>query len=366
MPARSFASNSNAEHRYRLLRYVVKGSVHYAWRSLRDWAKILVRRERHIDERAVFFRQYVLHVTHMRPISKITCIQRSGVEGAGAQAHLVLNSISFARAASLTYVHTPFTKIGHADRPMQEWVAAWEKVFNLGAGEIACEIRDTHVVNYCYEILEDLSLCFADRCPPEQQTRSFKKLIPDLRHKYYQNKSPRTTDEVTVAIHIRRGDVPSVNNDLYTSTEVILQTVRIVKLILDAQQIRYSIQVYSQGNVSDFMELSALGVEFFLDADAIWTMQELIEADILILAKSSFSYYAGFISDGIKIFEPQTISPATGMSMPSWEWMLVLPAEDWLPSQSDGSIDRTAFERQLTILMQSKSTQNGSTPLTSP
>jgi hypothetical protein len=47
-----------------------------------------------------------------------------------------------------------------------------------------------------------------------------------------------------------------------------------------------------------------LDAELFLDADAIWTMLEMIEADVLIMAKGSFSYVAALISDGIKLCEP--------------------------------------------------------------
>lgn len=352
------SSSDGGKRRLPLLRYLLTGSGQYASRLLRDWVKVLLRRPLNIDERAVFFRKFVLHRTGLRRISKITCAQRSGVEGAAAQAHLIVNAINFARVVGIAYVHTPFNAIGHADRPMQQWAAAWETLFNLGAGEIGCDVEDTNVVNYGYDILDDLDLCFSGYCQREHQTRRFKDLIPDLRRKYYQNRSPRTTTEVTVAVHIRRGDVPARNSDLFTRTEVILQTLRSVKSALDSQPIQYSIRVYSQGKVADFTELSPLGVEFFLNADAIWTMQELIEADILILAKSSFSYYAGLISDGIKIFEPQTISPATGMSMPSWEWMLRSPADDWIPSQPNGAIDHAAFDRQLAVLMQSKPAQD--------
>jgi hypothetical protein len=46
-------------------------------------------------------------------------------------------AINFARICGLTYVHTPFNRIWHADRPMREWVDAWEAHFNLGLGEVA-------------------------------------------------------------------------------------------------------------------------------------------------------------------------------------------------------------------------------------
>jgi hypothetical protein len=69
-------------------------------------------------------------------------------------------------------------------------------------------------------------------------------------------------------------------------------------------------------------------------------MMELIEADILLMAKGCFSYYAALISDGIKIFEP-------------WEDSNPI-MDDWVPSLVNGSFDRAAFERQLLLLMQGK------------
>jgi hypothetical protein len=236
---------------------------------------------------------------------------------------------------------------------MEEWVAAWEKLFNLGAGEVA-RIGRHEVVNYSYN-WRHLELCFGWRGRREQLTHSFKALIPEFRRKYYLHNSARVTDEVTVAVHIRRGDVSAPNHPYFTSTEVILKTVAAVKSILDTHTIRYSIRIYSQGNIADFAELSPLGVEFFLDADPIWTMQELIEADVLIMANGFFSYYAALISDGIRIFQSQAIP--SGTRQPGWEVMRTCPMDEWLPRQADGSIDLAAFERQLFLLMEAKTAQ---------
>ena len=70
-------------------------------------------------------------------------------------------------------------------------------------------------------------------------------------------------------------------------------------------------------------------------------MQQLIEADILVMAKGYFSYYAALISDGIKIYEPG-------------DWAPGLPDDNWIPCLSDGSFDCVAFERQLSLLLQAK------------
>jgi hypothetical protein len=108
----------------------------------------------------------------------------------------------------------------------------------------------------------------------------------------------------------------------------------------EMHKVKYRLCVYSQRNRADFLELALPGVEFFLDIDAVWTMQELIEADVLIMAKGYFSYHAGLISDGIKIFEPSPYMPTVD------DWLLLC--------SQDGSFDCPAFERQLFLLLERK------------
>jgi hypothetical protein len=340
---------------YLVLRFLAAASFRYAWRSLKNGVKVLLGRKTEFDENGLFLRQYVLHLTGIRPIRKITC-RGLPSEGAGSQALMVMNAINFARFFGLAYVHTPFAVIEHAERPMEEWAASWETLFNLGARETACDVEKREVVNFCYSFSE-LDLCFGWRRRGDELANAFRALIPELRRKYYRNKSPRATDEVTVAVHIRRGDVSAGNSDYFTSNETVLHTIATVKSILEARKVKYKIHVYSQGSSADFAELSLAGVELFLDVDAVWTMQELIEADILIMAKGCFSFCAGLISDGIKIFEPANLSGDN--FLPSWKWRSVALAESWVPSGAHGSLDHETFERQLVHVIQAKAELEG-------
>jgi len=333
-----------------VMRYLIAATCVSAWRALKNCVKILIGRDTYFDENGRFLRQYVLHTTGLQPIRKITSTGLRS-EGAGSQALMIMNAIHFSRSFGLTYVHTPFALIHHADRNMEDWVAAWEILFNLGAGEASCDVEKHEVVNFCYTFT-DLDLCFGWRRRGEELADSFKALIPEFRRKYYLNKSPRTTDEVTVAVHVRRGDVSADNPDYFTSNETILRTMSTLKLTLDAHRVKYRIRVYSQGNTADFAALDMPGVEFFLDVDAIWTMEELIEADILVMAKGCFSYCAALISDGIKIFMPETLLGDD--LLPSWKWRSAPAAESWVPCHSDGSFETVIFERQLGLLIQAK------------
>ena len=340
----------SAKQRYLAVRFLVRATGGYAWRSLKNCIKILIGRNTDFDEDGLFLRQYVLHLTGRRPISKITCTGL-GSEGAGSQALMVMNAINFARSFGLSYLHTPFSRIQHAERPMKEWATAWETLFNLGEGEAVCNVERHEVVNFCYSF-SDLDLCFGWRCRGDELADRFKAILPEFRRKYYANKSPRTTDELTVAVHIRRGDVSADNPDYFTSTETILRTLTGVKSMLDTHKVKYRIRVYSQGHSADFADFSRLGVELFLDVDAVWTIQELIEADVLIMAKGCFSYCAALISDGIRIFEPTALSGDD--LLPSWKWRSQSITESWIPRRADGSFDSVAFERQLFLVIHGK------------
>jgi hypothetical protein len=353
------------KERFPLLHYFVTRGCLYTWQSMKNCVRILIGREPYSDEHLVFFRQYILHRLGLRRIWAVTYAGSSAEHGAGSLASHTMCTISFARVSGLAYLHTPFSFADHADRPMQQWAAAWESLFNLGAGEEPCKGRTRGVIGAGSYGLRELDLCFGLRRREKELLEGFRALIPDFRRKYYLDKSPRTTHEVTVAVHIRRGDVSAHDNStLYTSTGKVLRMASEVKSIVESHKVPFNIRVYSQGDIADFAELLPLGVEFFLDADPIWTMQELIEADILIAAKSNFSHYAGVISDGIKICEPYIDEPVNGISqllnaatparMISVSWPIFSELEDWIPCQLDGTIDRTAFERQLTLLLQAK------------
>jgi hypothetical protein len=114
-----------------------------------------------------------------------------------------------------------------------------------------------------------------------------------------------------------------------------------VKSLLDDCGQRCRVSLHSQGAAVDFAGLEALGAQLCLDVDAVWTMRQLIEADILIMSKSSFSYVAALVSDGIKLYEPFWHSPLSA----------------WIERGSDGGFDAKAFKQQLEQLIQKRRQQ---------
>jgi hypothetical protein len=315
-----------------LAKFLTASCARYIRSCVKNCVKVAIGRKVYFTPQDVFFRLYVRQLMGRGSIRKITCLGFTG-EGAGSQALMVMNAMNFAHICRLTYVHTPFAEIAHADRPMEEWVGAWEAQFNFGAGEKAAEKDDPEVVNFAFNFT-DLLCCFG----VEDLTRAFSATLPGLRRKYYLNKTPRTSEPITVCVHIRRGDVTSQDHGMWTGTRAIARTVSRIKSILESHALSYTMNAFSQGQHDDFAELSSLGVDLFLDADAVWTMQELVEADILIMAKSAFSYVAALLGDGIKICEPDSYPPL----------------EPWLVRRPSGDFDEQSFEQQLQFLIKSK------------
>jgi hypothetical protein len=333
------------------LRFLLVSITRLAWHGLKNLAKMMLGRERPFDAKAIFLRQSILHLTGIRPFRALTCVRLNGNEGAGSQAHMIINAISVARLAGLTYVHTPFQTIHHADRPMGEWTALWESFFNLGEGEVARGDWQGDVVNYCYNWRE-IEFCLGLRNRREEQIASFRSLLPELRRKFYQGKlaSAKPSDpELTVAAHIRRGDVNAINSgDRFIALQTIQRTLNSVSADLTARGTSHRIRIFSQGEEIDFAELRFPGAEFHLDTDPAWTMRELSEADILIMDTGFFSFYPALISKGIKIFYPQEgFSMADGAFLPSWAWQHRPQADDWLACNKDGSLSPGLLLRQL-------------------
>jgi len=329
---------------FHLLDFLLTASRLYLWSCIKNIVKLLLGRKIYFSNQDLFFRQYLFQIAGIRPIKALTCMGLNR-EGAGSQALMMMHAMNFARCNGLRYEHTPFTHMAWAQRPQREWAAAWEEQFNLGAGEPTWNGDRCHTVDFSVNDYA-VHLCFGRMrhdwlFHDDEEERHFRIMIPEFRAKYYSNKKPRITKEITVAVHVRRGDVVP-GHWLYTSTPTIACTMAQVISVLDSKGVAYVINVFSHGApAADFATLSALGARLWLDADGVWVMGELIEADILIMAKGTFSHCAALISDGIKICEP--------------EGGRVL--DDWIVRAADGSIDRSKFEDQFNDLIRAKMDQ---------
>lgn len=316
------------------LRFLAGGPLRYARSLAKNAVKGALGRPPHFTADDILFRHYVRQLTGRGKIDRITCIP-STREGAGSQALMTMRAIEFARTLGLTYIHTPFTDIHHADRPMREWAAAWETHFNLGAGEATVGGMGTHdAVNFALTFpalralfgVEDEDLPFDEA------------LVRDFRRKYYLNKAPRMNAPPSVCIHVRRRNRHDFHSQDATDMACLARVVAQVRAILGALAVDHTLRIFSQGDPADFSALDVPERQLFLDADPLWSMREMIEADLLVTTRGTFGHVTGLLCDGIVL--------ADGL-FPS--------QRGWLTYDVGGGFDTAALASEVSAKMRSAS-----------
>jgi hypothetical protein len=122
------------------------------------------------------------------------------------------------------------------------------------------------------------------------------------------NKKDERERKITVAVHIRRGDVEIMRqnnqgnwNERYLELTFFRQLLEIVNNCLISHNYDVKFNIYSQGCEQDFSSLRLFNTHLFINYDQYTTINDMIYSDILILSPSGFSFMAGLISNGFKI-----------------------------------------------------------------
>jgi hypothetical protein len=180
-----------------------------------------------------------------------------------------------------------------------------------------------YVIRHCFD--------FAD-CYPDL----YSLIADDLKQKYYAISKdgyliPKERDVFQVAVHVRRGDVTPISKGRYSDNAFLMKVLGNVSEVLSSLRIPAQWSLYSQGDVDDFEEFKRLGIDCYIDSCPFSTFHSLVSADVLVMAKSSFSYVAGLLSSGVKIYEP----------------FFRQPLKDWIVIGKDGRLSNEVLKRQI-------------------
>ena len=267
-------------------------------------------------------------------------------DGAGSQALARMSAIALANRYGLRYVHTPFRLMEHAEGPPDAWAATWERIFNLGHGELTaaeCTLPRVEIDDFMADRRWWSTPCLLsagyfsmilDRMPD-----AYLAVIPRLREKYFLGTTPRPkSDVVEVCAHLRRGFDVAVDNPetayRYVANDTMAKSVSMVQSILKELGLASRVRLFSQGDERQFASLRDLGCELCLNTKAIPTFQAFVEADVLITTKSSFSYAAAILNNGVKLYDRFARAPMS----------------HWIVRESDGGFDREQLRARLVAL----------------
>jgi hypothetical protein len=263
--------------------------------------------------------------------------------------HAIFSTMLYARCNRLTYLHTPVESVEHNDHGDELWAQKWERTFSPGYGELRLSAFDpggVKVVSAHTMMFErpqprpaDPMLLVASECHAYADAHpDFYALIqPQLLRKYERTSHPARAGNgsLFVAVHVRRGDVGEhCLPERFTHNSTVLNQIDQISRALS--RIPHEIHVFSEGSEDDFEEIQDRAV-IHLNGDVFECLHNLITADILVMAKSSFSYTAALLARGIVIYSP------------FWH----APLQQWIIGGSDGSIPqsqfRSALSRQLLL-----------------
>lgn len=240
-----------------------------------------------------------------------------GWDGVGAQIHAIISIQIFARKYGLTYVHTPLKDVEHYKGDRSLWSDKWEKFFSLGANELTPSdvshlySREKYLKFPFLIFKKENTLYRFSNCHTytELVIEEYEKIVSELKTKFWSNginkKEERQTEVIKISVHIRRGDVTATNNLVNRYTDDLLIERRIQKIVdcVNGMDIKFTLQVVSQGSEGDFSFLQKFNPVYLLNYDEFESFRELVKSDVLITAKSSFSYVAALLTDGLVYYE---------------------------------------------------------------
>jgi hypothetical protein len=243
----------------------------------------------------------------------ITCPGKR--DGVGSQAVDRISGMVLARHLGCRYLHSPFTKVAHHLGTPQEWAQRWESFLGMGEGEStvaqdAERVRLRQLVR-APEAYRGRPIVVSEpqfRLPRRAVAPALEALRYDLRTRYWGHGKASiplhagTAGSVTVAVHVRRGDVtPTSWTERYIPDEAVLRAVARLRAALAPFGRPLHINIYSEGTREQFRAYAAQGCHLHIDDDPFETFHNLVAADILLAGRSKFSRVAGLLSTGIVV-----------------------------------------------------------------
>jgi len=216
-------------------------------------------------------------------------------DGFGAQYHALMSGIAYAESKGLIYVHSPLTKVAHGGSTPQ-----LNDFIGIHTSPMAADVDNVTVEPFSDEVH------FCER-PSEYYTPEVIKRIRDF---YFSSWKP-TIEGNDIAVHVRRGDVPSADAQRYTTNEEY----KVILAMLRKEYPTQKITLHSEGNLADFSDLLGENISCKLNEDIRQTFHSFVTAKVFVMAKSSLSYSAALLNQGTIYYQSHWHKPLDGWKL---------------------------------------------------
>lgn len=234
---------------------------------------------------------------NMKPSGNLLTIHGK-TDGFGSQLHAIFSLIAYCNYMGTTYIHTPMYKMHHNDENHPDFPKLMNDFINIEHRFKTMDDLTSYEQSTAHRTLEGPIVHGSYN--PEYFYNEY--TLDMLRDIYFSRDKPDVTydpSHINIALHIRRGDVTTKKyTSRYTSNIEYINIVK--KMDYPPNSV---IHVFSEGEESDFQDI----VDAFRDVNVVMhineniclTFHHLVMADIMVVARSSFSYCAGLINKNV-------------------------------------------------------------------
>jgi hypothetical protein len=233
-------------------------------------------------------------------------------DGFGGQFQTMINAICIVEENNLgQYIHIPIKSIEHNYDNDPKFLEKIEDLMNLKKYYTPSTLDISNAISDGKIVLFNTNECisrFNQNLDYYIKSETMKK----LKNIFWQNKERpfKNHSNNIVAVHIRRQN--SNDNRIDGTNTHLNYYINKMELILRKypESIFY---IYSQKNdVDDYSQIPPyFNVVYRIDAPLFETFTELVDADVLVMSRSSLSYTAALLSDGEIYYNPYWEKPAS-------------------------------------------------------
>lgn len=226
--------------------------------------------------------------------SKILMTIRGKTDGFGSQLQAIFSLIAYCYYKGYTYVHTPMYAMCHNDEKVENFPTVMNNFINVEHKFTTINQLSNYEKSIVYDLKEG-PFVHGSKYPEYFYNTHILNLFREM---YFSREKPTLTYDVTkqnVVVHIRRGDV---NKTKYPSR--FLTNQQYIDLLKKLNLDNSIIHIFSEGNEDDFKDIvdayPTNNIVMHINENIQSTFHHLVMADVLIIAKSSFSYCAALLN----------------------------------------------------------------------
>jgi hypothetical protein len=221
-------------------------------------------------------------------MNKIYYTIKGKTDGFGAQYQAMMSGFAFSKFKNYFYFHSPFISMEHNVN-----VADLNKFIGINNNELIKnnllpQPEDTIIVK---PIADEVHW---SKTPSIYYTDKVLKLI----RQYYYSTAKPDVGNIDIAVHVRRGDVDPAN-PRFTGNSFYQNLISSLKQKYPSREII----IFSEGELEDFKDFGLNKDQFRLNLDVAETFHSLVVANVLVTARSSFSYTSAILNENTVYYQ---------------------------------------------------------------